>query len=241
MATDDPSNSDPPVPYVPHVGASRQYWRDLVLGVNDGLVSIFLLVAGVVGGGLSTKAVLLTAVAGALAGAVSMALGEYLATKSQDQVLQRELTLERDHIRHHRTMEVQQLRDMFAEMGIDGDDLETATAIFSATDDRLLAAMQALEFGVVDSERRSPYMAAWASGLAFIVGSAPPTLPFVFVTAVDAAFFGSAVATGIGLFLVGVAKTRVTMTNPIVAGLENLTIAGVGAVVAFAVGTTFAA
>ncbi len=241
MATDDPSNTDPPVPYVPHVGASRQYWRDLVLGVNDGLVSIFLLVAGVVGGGLSTKAVLLTAVAGALAGAVSMALGEYLATKSQDQVLQRELTLEKDHIRHHRTMEVQQLRDMFAEMGIDGDDLETAVAIFSATDDRLLAAMQALEFGVVDSERRSPYMAAWASGLAFIVGSAPATLPFVFVTAVDAAFFGSAVATGIGLFLVGVAKTRVTMTNPIVAGLENLTIAGVGAVVAFAVGTTFAA
>ncbi len=239
MVADDPLHADPTVPYVPHVGASRQYWRDIILGVNDGLVSIFLLVAGVVGGGLSTKTVLLTAVAGALAGAVSMALGEYLATKSQDQVLQRELALEEEHIRHHRPMEVHQLRDMFAEMGIDGEDLETAVTIFSATDGRLLAAMQSLEFGVVDSERRNPHLAALASGILFVVGSAPATLPFAFVSDVGTAFFASAVATGIGLFAVGVAKTRVTMTNPVISGLENLVIAGLGAVVAFAVGTTF--
>ena len=55
--------------YEPHVGESRQYWRDIILGVNDGLVSMVLLVAGVVGGGLSTSQVLLTAIAGSLAGA----------------------------------------------------------------------------------------------------------------------------------------------------------------------------
>ncbi|MDH3190813.1 MAG: VIT1/CCC1 transporter family protein, partial [Acidimicrobiia bacterium] len=55
--------ADQPV-YTPHIGESRQYWRDIILGVNDGLVSIFLLVVGVVGGGFSTKQVLLTAVAG---------------------------------------------------------------------------------------------------------------------------------------------------------------------------------
>ena len=70
-----------------HLGASRQYWRDIILGVNDGLVSTFLLVAGVAGGGLLSRDILLTAIAGAVAGAVSMAAGEYVATKSQNQVL----------------------------------------------------------------------------------------------------------------------------------------------------------
>ena len=59
-----------------HLGSSRQYWRDIILGVNDGLVSTFLLVAGVAGGGLSSNDILLTAIAGALAGAISMCAGK---------------------------------------------------------------------------------------------------------------------------------------------------------------------
>lgn len=62
--------------YQKHLGKSRQYWRDIILGVNDGLVSTFLLVAGVAGGGLSSTEILLTAIAGAIAGAISMAAGE---------------------------------------------------------------------------------------------------------------------------------------------------------------------
>jgi ActR/RegA family two-component response regulator len=84
--------------YEHHIGETRQYWRDIILGVNDGLVSMLLLVAGVVGGGLDADQVLLTGIAGAIAGAVSMGAGEYLATKSQDEVLEAELDLERDHI-----------------------------------------------------------------------------------------------------------------------------------------------
>ena len=103
--------------YTPHIGESRQYWRDIILGFNDGLVSVFLLVVGVVGGGLDTAQVLLTAIAGTLAGAVSMAAGEYLATKSQDEVLEAELALERIHLRDHRDMELDQLREMFDEAG----------------------------------------------------------------------------------------------------------------------------
>ena len=71
--TPPPPQTAETVPYVPHVGETRQYWRDIILGVNDGLVSIFLLVAGVVGGGLDANKVLLAAVAGSIAGAISMA------------------------------------------------------------------------------------------------------------------------------------------------------------------------
>src|SRR5690606_4510673 len=109
MADPTPDKHEAPV-YEPHVGISRQYWRDIILGVNDGLVSVFLLVAGVVGGGLDTAGILLTALAGSVAGAISMAASEYLATKSQDEVFDSEIELERSHIAEFRDRELDQLR-----------------------------------------------------------------------------------------------------------------------------------
>lgn len=234
MAT-EPS-ADPVVPYEPHVGETRQYWRDIILGVNDGLVSMVLLVAGVVGAGLSRQDVFVTGIAGALAGAVSMAAGEYLATKSQDEVLESELDLERVHIRHHRETELEQLRDMFADMGLAEDDLDDVVAAFDRSDTALLNAMKALEFGAPDSERRSPYRAMMFSGILFFLGAMPSVVPFALVETAPTGLWWATALSGIGLFAVGVAKTRVTRTNPVIAGIENLLVAGVGGVVAYYVG-----
>jgi hypothetical protein len=162
-----------PKGYEPHIGETRQYWRDIILGVNDGLVSIFLLVVGVVSGGLDRQQVLLTAVAGAIAGAVSMAAGEYLATKSQDEVLAAEIKLEKTHIRDFRDLEVEQLEGFFTDMGVLPEDIDGVIAGFADNDTALLNAMAALEFGLVDSERRSPYRAMAASGGLFLLGSLP--------------------------------------------------------------------
>lgn len=230
---------DDSVPYEPHVGQSRQYWRDIILGINDGLVSTILLVAVVVGGGLTTDQVLLTAIGGAIAGAISMGAGEYLATKSQTEVLQREIKLERDHIRDHREMEVNQLRDMLADLDISGTDLDEAVAIFSKDDERLLNSMKVLEFGMVDTEERSPYAAMVASALFFVAGALPSVLPFVFVESANSAFVIAAILTAIGLFAVGAIKSIVTKTNAVAAGFENLVIAGLGGVIAFWVGILF--
>jgi VIT1/CCC1 family predicted Fe2+/Mn2+ transporter len=227
---------EPPLVYEPHVGASRQYWRDIVLGVNDGLVSMLLLVAGVVGGGLSTSMVLITGVAGAIAGAVSMAAGEYLATKSQDEILSSELALEKTHIEHFRNREVAQLYGMFRDMGIAAEDLENVVRAFSKSDAALLNAMKVMEFGVVDTERRSPYRAMLMSGSLFLAGALPSVVPFVFDLSPGVALTWAAAFTAVGLFAVGVVKTFVTRTNPVRAGIENLAIAGVGGVVAFFVG-----
>lgn len=226
-------------PYEPHVGQTRQYWRDIILGVNDGLVSTILLVAVVVGGGLTTDQVLLTAIGGAIAGAISMGAGEYLATKSQTEVLARELKLERDHIRDHRDMEVDQLRHMLTELGIAETDLEEAVAILSRDDERLLNSMKVMEFGMVDSEERSPYAAMGASALFFAAGSLPAVLPFAFVETPQSGFAIAAVLTAISLYAVGAVKSFVTKTNPVIAGFENLAIAGVGGVIAYWVGYLF--
>ncbi len=224
------------VPYTPHVGQTRQYVRDIVLGVNDGLVSTFLLVAGVVGGGLNVAQVLLTAVAGALAGAVSMAAGEWLATKSQDEVLESEIELEKVHLQHHRASEVDQLRDMFTNMGIAHDDLEEVVKAFDRSDRAMLNAMKALEFGVVESERRSPYFAAVASGLLFLFGSLGSVIPFLLASTPGVGLLWAGIISAIGLFAVGVIKTTITRTKPIRSGLENLVIAGLGGALAFLIG-----
>jgi len=231
-----PERSTATPPYEEHIGITRQYWRDIILGVNDGLVSMLLLVAGVVGGGLTNAQVLLTGVAGAIAGAVSMAAGEYLATKSQDEVLTAELALEREHITHHRPMEVEQLREMFDDMGLNGGDLDQAVAIFSGSDEILLNAMKALEFGVVDSERRSPYRAMIMSGLLFLLGSATSVVPFVFTTDPGLGLAIAAGLTAVGLFAVGLVKSMVSRSPRLPAGLENLLIAGLGGIVAWWVG-----
>ena len=224
------------VVYEPHVGASRQYWRDMILGVNDGLVSIFLLVAGVVGGGLERPQVLLTAIAGAIAGAVSMAAGEYLATKSQSEVLESEIDLEKTHIQHFRNREVAQLYQLFRDIGVAEEDLAGVVRAFSRNDQTLLNAMKVIEFGMVDSEQRSPIKAMLMSGGLFFSGSIPAVAPFIFDLRSHVALAIAAGLTAIALFAVGVVKTFITRGNPITAGLENLAIAGVGGVVAYAVG-----
>jgi VIT1/CCC1 family predicted Fe2+/Mn2+ transporter len=238
------SNEAPPsgvsesgVLYEPHVGVTRQYWRDIILGVNDGLVSVFLLVAGVVGGGLDSDQVLLTALAGAIAGAISMAAGEYLATQSQEEVFDREIALERVHIQHFRDGEVEQLHEFFRDMGIRDEDVEGVVEAFARDDETLLNAMKALEFGIIDSERRSPYTAMFMSGGLFLVGSLTSVAPYVFVTSPTFGLILASILTAVGLFVVGVSKTRVTNTNPIKAGLENLVIAGIGGVIAYIVGS----
>jgi predicted membrane protein (TIGR00267 family) len=235
VATRRKYQQDPSL-YEPHIGETRQYWRDIILGVNDGLVSMFLLVVGVVGGGLDTGPVLLTALAGALAGAVSMAAGEYLATKSQDQVLEAELKLERVHIRDHRQQELDQLRQMFGDMGLREEDVEMVVTAFDHSDDAILNAMKALEFGFVESERRSPYRAMAASGVLFLVGSLPSILPFFAFDSVSVALTWATVLALGGLFLVGAVKARVARSNWVTSGLENMAIAGVGGIIAWLIG-----
>lgn len=229
------------VEYVPHIGVTRQYWRDIILGVNDGLVSMFLLVVGVVGGGLDSGQVLLTAIAGAIAGAVSMAAGEYLATKSQDEVLAAELDLERTHIAHFRNRELDQLRGFFEDMGVRETDMDAVVSAFSENDEALLNAMAALEFGFVESERRSPYRAMAASGLLFLAGSLPSVVPFAIIDSSTAALVWATTLTLAGLFIVGAVKGNVANSGQVRSGLENMIIAGLGGVLAWFIGNAVGA
>jgi hypothetical protein len=163
-----------------HLVKSRQYYRDMVLGVNDGLVSTFLLVAGVVGGGMDVQATLLTSISGAIAGAISMFAGEYVATKSQNEVMEGEIKLEHEHITNYHQEEMKELSSLFNLIGIPGSSphlchanvadstahssnvtssakearklRQRMTQYYGSNPDALLKIMIALEFGVIDGE-----------------------------------------------------------------------------------------
>jgi vacuolar iron transporter family protein len=231
--------ADTPPDYESHIGDSRQYMRDIILGVNDGLVSTFLLVSAVVGGGLDATQVLLTGIAGALAGMISMSIGEFLATKAQDQVFDAEIALERVHLRDHRQHEKDQLADMLGNMGLEGDDLETVVDIINKSDEAMLNMHAALEFGVVDSERRSPLAAAVASGILFLIGALPSVIPFAIWESTTTALLVAAVLSGIGLFFVGAIKTLQTKKSWLISGLENLALGLAAGVLSFFVGKAF--
>ncbi len=227
------------IPYRPHVGPSRQYMRDIILGVNDGLVSVFLLITGVVGGGLGSREVLLAGLAASAAGAISMAAGEYIATKSQEEVFESERELEIEHLEFHRDVELDEIREMFGDMGLGTEDVERIVEALDRDDDAFLKVMMALEFGVVEEERRSPYTAAALSGFLFLAGSMPSVLPFFFVDSTGMALLIAAIGSGIALFGVGVAKTFVTRKNWVWSGTENVLIGTAGALISFGVGSIY--
>jgi vacuolar iron transporter family protein len=231
-------------PRVEHLGKHRQYWRDIILGVNDGLVSTFLLVAGVTGGGLSSQSILLTAIAGAVAGAISMCAGEYVATKSQNEVMQGELALEKIHVHENLDEEIHELdTQLLPLIGIKDDNSELRQKLldyYRSNPTALYQLMMALEFGVVDTEERSPLCAGFISCLLFIAGSLPSVLPFAFSK--DQPTHGLIAAAGLTIFcllVVGAAKTWATRTNCVTAALENLVIATFGGGIAYGVGLLF--
>jgi len=214
---------------------------------STGLVSTFLLVAGVTGANLSNKDVLLTAVSGTIAGAISMAAGEYVATKSQQEVMDGEIALERKHIAFRREEELAELVAAFTKIGIPEDSNEheveqlrkSLMAYYSANDDAHLQVQTVLEHGVVEEEKRSPYVAGGVSFFLFFFGALPSVIPFACSKNNQVALFAAGAATIAALFLVGAAKTWATRGSWYVSAIENLLIAAGGGSIAYAVGFIF--
>ena len=220
--------------------AFRNYMRDVILGTNDGLVSVFALVIGVAAGSGNPKIALLAGIAGLIAGAVSMAIGEYISTKSQEEVYDAEKAIERRHIDEHFDHEKGEIREWYREKGFDGDLLEQIVETISANPDVMLNEMMLAEFGVLEGERRSPLKATIIVSIAFILGGILPVLPFIWVDTAVAGIIIAGIFSFIGLFLVGGLKSWITNTIIWKGGMENLLLGLTGAVITYFVGGMFA-
>jgi len=208
--------------------------------VNDGLISTFLLVFGVVGGGLDTRRALVTALSGAFAGALSMALGEYIATKSQLAVSRYDVAITREHIDHYRHREMHKLRLQLSSCNMHGETLDQALKAIGSNDQLLLKALMAFELGASEEEdERNPLIAMGFSGGLFLTGAMPSVLPFAILNNAIIALVVAGSLCAVCLFFVGAAKTYATKGNFLKEGLENTFYGLVGAAASFGVGLAY--
>ncbi len=221
-----------------HNNSFRNYMRDIILGVNDGLVSVYLLVAGIVGANTSSSVIILTASIATIAGAISMMAGEFISTKSQEEVYDADLKMEREHLKYYRDHEIEELFEMFSDIGVKGQTLHDVVDQVSQDDDSIMKVMMAFEFGIKEDERRSPMKAMLTVAWLFVLGAVPSIIPFFFFPNDPlTGFLIASIIAMIFAFSVGAAKTLMTKTNLWVAGAENLLIALVGAGFSYGLGS----
>jgi VIT1/CCC1 family predicted Fe2+/Mn2+ transporter len=210
--------------------------RAAVLGANDGLVSNLSLVMGVAGAALASESILITGLAGLLAGACSMAMGEWVSVRSSSEAATRQLEIEADELDTFPDEEAEELRLIYQAKGMSAQDAATLAAHVMADRQTALAVQAREELGIDPDELEgSPVVAAVSSFVLFAIGAVIPVLPFMF-TGGRLAVILSVVASGLGLFALGAAITMFTGRGVLRSGLRQLAIGWGAAAVTYGIG-----
>ncbi|MEX2587723.1 MAG: VIT1/CCC1 transporter family protein [Actinomycetota bacterium] len=219
---------------------SGNYLRDFVYGAVDGTVTTFAVVAGSAGALLSSRIVIILGFANLLADGFSMSVSSYLSARSERQIEDKARLQEEAQIRLLPEGEREEVRQIFAAKGFEGDDLERAVDVLTADRRLWVDTMLREELGL-PMDRRSPLLGAAATFAAFLLVGFIPLAPFVWQavssTVVDRVFFWSSLATGVAFFVVGAAKTKFVESSWWSEGLKTLSLGGAAATVAYVAGS----
>ena len=210
---------------------SREKWHSsgtswisgAIYGANDGLAAVFGIVAGVSGATGGSSFVLTAGLSGAVASALSMATGAFLAERSEVEMMEANIERERQEIAEHPEEEKEELSLFYQLKGIDEKTADELAERLSKQPDAMLQALAAEEFGSVKSSG-DPKQAAIAAGISTGIGAIVPVIPFMITTG-SVAIIAAAVVSLIAHFLVGAAKSLVTLRSWWSAGFE-MTLAG---------------
>jgi VIT1/CCC1 family predicted Fe2+/Mn2+ transporter len=219
--------------------AVRNYVRDLVLGFNDGLVSVYAVVAGVAGAAFGTREIAIAGMAAATAGALSMGLGEYISTKSQAEYYAAEAQRERDHIRRYPKLEREEVQEMLEAKHYPPELVDRIAQHVVDDEDRFVEFMMREEFGVGQESERSPWIAMGLVMLAFVVGAVLPLLPFLFGLSPTRGLWIASVLSLAGLFAAGALKASTAGLRPWRSAVEMTALGALAAVVTYGVGLLF--
>jgi len=215
-------------------GARPNYLRDWVYGGIDGAVTTFAIVAGVVGAALSANIVIILGVANLVADGISMAAGNYSATKTEHDELERTRAMEKRHIAIDPEGEREEVRQIFMAKGFEGETLENAVEAITADRERWISTMVTEEFGLSENVR-SPMAAAGATFAAFVACGAVPLIPFLILSPDDAGPVALGLTAAV-FFLIGSMKSRWSLQRWWASGLETLIIGCGAAAIAFGIG-----
>jgi VIT1/CCC1 family predicted Fe2+/Mn2+ transporter len=224
-----------------HRARSGNALRAAVLGASDGLLSNFSLVMGVAGAEMSSQGVLVTGVAGLLAGASSMALGEWISVQSSREMYEHQIAIEREELEAAPEEEEEELSLIYQAKGMRPDEAKALAHRLMSDKDAALGALSREELSIDPEELGgSPMEAAITSFLLFAAGALLPVLPFTLLSG-TAATVGSLGLGTLGLFLLGAAITLFTGRPVLASGLRQVAVGLAAAAVTYGVGRVIGA
>jgi vacuolar iron transporter family protein len=209
--------------------------RPAVFGASDGLVSNLCLILGVAGASPSGRAVLISGVAGLLAGALSMAAGEYVSVQSQREMFEHQIGAERDELAEYPEQEAAELSLIYQARGLTKEDADKTANHLIANPEQALDTLAREELGLDPASLGSPVAAAASSFASFALGAAIPLAPFLIVAG-RSALAGSVALTAAALFGVGCAISLFTGRGALRSGARTLIIGGIAGAVTYAIG-----
>jgi VIT1/CCC1 family predicted Fe2+/Mn2+ transporter len=218
-----------------HRSARSGTLRAIIFGVSDGLVSNLSIVMGVAGASGKASFVLLAGIAGLMAGAFSMAAGEYISMQSQRELFQRQIDLERAELEAMPDEEQRELAALYMAKGFPHAEADRIAARMFEDPETALDTLVREELGLDPDELGSPWGAALGSFLAFALGAVIPVIPYLLLDGTTA-FVVSLVLSLAALFLVGAGVSLLTGRGILFSGLRQLGIGAAAAAVTFAVG-----
>ncbi len=216
-----------------HRDVTGGWLRPATFGVMDGLVSNFALVAGVVGGGATGKIVIMTGLAGLVAGACSMASGEFTSVSSQTELMQAEIDIERRELQIHPEEEERELALMYEAKGLRPELAAQVARELTADPEVALDVHVREELGVDPNDLPSPWLAAGSSFAAFAVGALVPLIPFLFGAG---SVLPALLLSALGLVVTGGIVGKITARPFWYGGGRQLLLGGLSAAVTFAIG-----
>ena len=210
--------------------------RAAVLGANDGLVSNLSLVMGVAGAALNNSAILITGFAGLLAGAISMALGEWLSVQSSRELYKHQISIEKAELAAAPEEEAEELALIYEARGLPKDEAQRMAQHIISDPTSALETLAREELNVDPSELGgSAWEAAFTSFFLFSIGAIIPVLPYVFLRGTPAVTVSMALS-GVGLFIIGAGITLFTGRNVMYSGIRQVLFGLAAAVVTFGIG-----
>jgi VIT1/CCC1 family predicted Fe2+/Mn2+ transporter len=218
-----------------HTARSGGNLRAAVFGVNDGLVSNASLILGVTGASMEPSLVVLSGAAGLLAGAFSMAAGEYVSVRSQREMYEHQIAQEKDELERYPEEEAAELALVFEARGLAPQDARRTASRLVADPARALDTLAREELGLDPDDLASPWGAAIFSFLAFGAGAAVPLLPFLLDARGDAVAISIAV-TATSLFAVGAVLSLFTGRNALWSGLRMLLVGAAAGAATWGIG-----
>ncbi len=217
----------------------KRYLPEFVYGGIDGSITTFAVVAGASGADLSAGIVIILGFANLIADGFSMSIGNYLATRSEQESYHKHERQERWEIEHKPEEEIEEIREIYRNKGFEGKLLEEVVSVITANQDRWVDTMMKEELQMMPSNK-APFYTALMTFIAFLVVGLIPLLTYLINfmggPTISDEFLVSSILTSLAFVLIGFLKSYVNETNRWIGVLETLALGSVAAVLAYYVG-----